>query len=305
MLFVGFNGYPGSWYQSAIGIASSHDGIHWVKREDPIIQNTNPDAWDYNPIGKPSLIYSGDSTILFYCGIDSHGRVTLGKAMSRDLVNWTYREPLFSSDNIGDEYFDDLSLSDPNVIKTNVFILFHSGKGNDGVWRIGGKTSLDGFNWSYIDGPGYGKSLLDVGLPGAWDELGVKSPSVARLSDGRWVMLYRGEGANGDGLGLAFSTATNIEETSLRPTGEKLNMLLSPIPTSGKLSLFLDGISKDVPLNLKIYNVSGREILKAFYKHPSKEIQIDLSGYHLPRGLYFISLESGDYSSRKKFIYLP
>lgn len=84
------------WYEginkngnSAIGIATSFDGIKWEKlSEDPVFKpNTiDQDAWDCASVGQPNLVWLDDKKKwrMYYVGSDFEGQEGIGVAESDD-----------------------------------------------------------------------------------------------------------------------------------------------------------------------------------------------------------------------------
>jgi len=308
MYYVGFQGYPGYWYYSGIGLAYSEDGIHWTKRNDPVIGG-EASHWDYNPIGRPSLAVEGDSIYLFYCALDIEGNLALGKAVSSDWVHWDDREPLFDTDNSQDGDFDDLSQKDPWVINEGGWFLFYAGKGSDGIWRIGSRGSSDYKNWTYRVGPGTYGSFLEPGSVGSWDGDGVSSPSLVRLDNGSWVMLYRGVGDARTGLGLAFNTSTSVKERPKSPSSQRISPALSlyPNPVKDMLTIFLNGSISSEAIKIKVYSVNGRMVLKKVFSLDDNrkgcwKVTCPTDG--LKSGIYFLRVESGKSSNFSRFLLL-
>lgn len=307
MYYVGYRVNYGR-FSSAIGLAKSHDGIHWTKRSQSVIKGNESD-WDYNPVGRPSLYSNGDSIFIFYSALDSYGEVSMGKAISRDYVNWSEREPLFGPRNSSDEDFDDLSMKDPWVLKENSWFLFYAGKGADGVWRIGSRRSQEAGDWSYQIGPGLFGSFLEPGVIGSWDYRGVSSPSIIKLDDGTWLMLYLGIGEAKTGLGLAFNTSTLVKEepkVSQRHNAS-LKVQLFPNPAVNTLNLDVRGPISSDKIKIRIYGIDGRMVF-------SKNLDLKKEGRgpwkikgpiaRLSNGVYFVRVETGKSSAFTRFILL-
>jgi len=61
-------GWPNSSQSnSAFGLASSDDGIHWQKYDDnPVFVTGNPGQWDDRYVSSPTVVYEQDSVRLWY-----------------------------------------------------------------------------------------------------------------------------------------------------------------------------------------------------------------------------------------------
>jgi hypothetical protein len=85
----------------AIGRATSPDGIHWTKYDDPattdgpfatsdpvFLKNTDRSVWDSGSIGLPVVRFSERGWEMFYYG-NSSGWYSTGYATSEDGITWT------------------------------------------------------------------------------------------------------------------------------------------------------------------------------------------------------------------------
>ncbi len=75
---------------SGIGLATSADGIHWVKDtlDNPVLAAGPAGAWDESGVGKCSVVYDSSSHryLMFY---DGEGTSVSGYASSADGIHWT------------------------------------------------------------------------------------------------------------------------------------------------------------------------------------------------------------------------
>lgn len=92
----------GIYYVSGgIGRATSPDGIHWTKYDDPatttvpyaasdpvFVKNSDYTAWDYSSVGSPVVRFSNDGWELFYYG-NAGSWYSVGYATSEDGITWT------------------------------------------------------------------------------------------------------------------------------------------------------------------------------------------------------------------------
>ena len=97
MWYTGMNlGYV-SGGTSAIGVATSTDGIHWVKATfvNPVLTAGPPGAWDAHGVGECCVVHNPLDSLyhMFYDGneIDffTSGTSGIGHATSRDGTHWT------------------------------------------------------------------------------------------------------------------------------------------------------------------------------------------------------------------------
>lgn len=72
--------------------------------------------------------------------------------------------------------------------------------------RIGVAVSLDGANWSRLEGEHYSGAVLDVGSPGCFDEQFVASPQVIKLGD-EYRMYYHSRDPRSGVYGVGIATS--------------------------------------------------------------------------------------------------
>jgi hypothetical protein len=90
-----------TWYSAGgfagIGLATSADGIHWVKDslDNPVLTAGLPTEWDHDGVGACSVVYdsAGQPYDMFYDGNEldyfQSGTSGIGYAWSTDGVRWT------------------------------------------------------------------------------------------------------------------------------------------------------------------------------------------------------------------------
>lgn len=131
-----------------------------------------------------------------------------GLAMSPDGRNWARIEGDHHSGallDIGAEgEWDSLSVAAPQVVVHSLDDLrmyYHSFDVKSGCFSVGIARSRDGIRWVKL-----GK-ILDGGLPGSFDELGITNRHVISNQKGNgYLMVYEGVAANGSrSIGLAQS----------------------------------------------------------------------------------------------------
>jgi predicted GH43/DUF377 family glycosyl hydrolase len=101
--------------QQRLGVARSHDGIHWEKlRSNPILELGGPGSFDENGLGEPAVWTARGYYWMAYTGRDAHENRRLGLARSTDGVHWHKLSAVFS----GSESWNSKVLCDPTVIAT-------------------------------------------------------------------------------------------------------------------------------------------------------------------------------------------
>jgi hypothetical protein len=94
----------GSRGTTAIGYATSRDGINWVRAQgQPVFQAQKP--WGSGGIGGPSIIPVQRDLLyeLWFHGADEDGNLAVGRAYSDDGIRWVEddQNPLVRDDNFG------------------------------------------------------------------------------------------------------------------------------------------------------------------------------------------------------------
>jgi predicted GH43/DUF377 family glycosyl hydrolase len=144
----------------AIGLATSLDGVSWVKRDEPVFLPTL--AWEFgehNGVLEPSVLYdtAAEKYKLWYSALGEKNGVLssrIGYAISDDGITWErHQEPVL--DLGSDGAWDDTLISHVNVVKNpgGGYHLFYFGVGE---WddaaamqkgAIGHAYSKDGIQW--------------------------------------------------------------------------------------------------------------------------------------------------------------
>ena len=232
---------PGTWYMyytgnqgfgeglsafSGMGMAVSHDLIHWEKYSDyPVV---TPD--DEPGIGKAAGIAGGSfltdlepdgsMTIrLYYTVCPSMGndvfldqQKRIHYAESPDGIHWTKRGCILERDPRQD--YENIAVAGPVVRKEeHHYEMFYSAIGTRwGFYSICYAESNDGFHW--YRGEAYGENLqlgpFTSGLrgdcrPQTWDSQMAAYPAVVKENDYD-RLFYTGNGYGEGGIGTAIST---------------------------------------------------------------------------------------------------
>lgn len=175
-LYSGFDGH--TWHT---GVASSSDGVHWQKRGRVL----SPSGWEGGYIAaNGSALIDGDQILYWYQAGDPP-RIAL--ARSSDGLAWVkHSRAVLETGPRGS--FDERGVADPYVIRTgNRFYLFYTGMDRARRQRLSVARSTDGVKWQKLRS----NPLLELGGPGAFDEMGLGEPAVWS-SGGSYWMLYTG-----------------------------------------------------------------------------------------------------------------
>jgi predicted GH43/DUF377 family glycosyl hydrolase len=191
-----FSGYDGKTWHT--GLATSADGELWEKKGK--VLSPNPATWEGDYIAaNGSLVEKNGQLLYFYQG----GKLPqMGLARSADGINWTKQPgPVLPPGPIGS--WDERGVADPYVISVDgTLYLYFLGQDRARRQRLGVAISTDdGLHWKKLRT----NPILELGDPGAFDEIGLGEPAVW-ASHGYYWMLYTGrDKAEHRRMGLASS----------------------------------------------------------------------------------------------------
>jgi len=163
---------------TAIGYATSLDGISWTKFPDPVLTHGPPGSFDSSHLGLGSIVQMNESFFLMWYQGSNHISFmngAVGLATSYDGITWTKYEgnPVLRPSAI-----DQLVLASPFVVRLNdTFNMWYTGKSESDptqTTRILYATSYDGINWIKWPHPVFSPSAS----PEMWDSGAVYSASV-------------------------------------------------------------------------------------------------------------------------------
>lgn len=209
-----YSGYDGS--QRQIGYASSIDGVHWLRADEPVLRSGDPGSWDETLVGNPTVLHDGIRYHMWYGGwssTDPHWRI--GHATSTDLSTWE-KDPAKPVLDLGPvDGWDDSHVSAPAVLYDgHNFHMWYTGWGDEeygehSPGQIGYATSLDGSTWfrDTGDNPVFGPSS-----PGDWDSMWTVDPEV--IFDGDEYQLWYTGGVTWTGIQIGSATAPPSYATS-------------------------------------------------------------------------------------------
>ncbi len=181
-----------------IGYAVSRDGIHWDKRENPVLV---PRAgWEGIAVMYPHVMREGEYFLMWY----SAGRITephvIGAAKSVDGIHWEriLDEPVFTPDQ--EKYWESARVLSCFVCpkENGFYTMFYVGEDGDGVPGIGIARSRDGMtDWQRNPA-----NPVIAGTDGLWDWRGAGKMSVLRTGSG-YRIWYKGIGTRFEEIGIA------------------------------------------------------------------------------------------------------
>ncbi|MFA9375921.1 MAG: hypothetical protein ACERKZ_04115 [Lachnotalea sp.] len=198
-----YSGYDGEVWRT--GVAISDDGVNWKKNDTSPVLDISEQGWDSSYIAaNGSAICYNDKIYYYYHGVNKDtGRASIGLAISQDGINFEKygNEPFITSGT--ENTWNSVSVADPYVIEHEGKIyMYYLGENELGVQRLGVAVSEDGINW--IENSL--NPIMDVGVDGAFDEMGLGEPSVIYQAP-YFYMLYTGRNDGSQrNIGLAISS---------------------------------------------------------------------------------------------------
>ncbi|MDR1920110.1 MAG: T9SS type A sorting domain-containing protein [Tannerellaceae bacterium] len=272
--------------QSAIGLATSTDGVHWERHPaNPVLTpGDHPADMDYNYIESPTVAYLDGRYYMLYTAVDSFYLIRTGLALSEDGVHWqkdagnpifdVYQTPeasnLYQWDGGGAGMPSLIARDGKLEVWYNGISVYNRYYPDENALHIGYAYSLDeGRSWvKYADNP-----VLSTTSPPftQWERRGpIASDVLYDETDQTYKMWY--ETAYGFGLATHSRTASNTDAPADLPIGGYPN-----------------------PSEWSLFDMSGRLLFRE-----KNQTRIDLSAYR--PGVYILRIESEKKSSSIKII---
>jgi predicted GH43/DUF377 family glycosyl hydrolase len=187
-----------------VGYATSTDGISWEREGVAPVLDAAAVAGAPWSIRATSVIAEGDEWTLVFSASEREGSLHgwIGRATaSNPMGPWEADPAPLLRPGTGGAWMSQ-AVGDAKLVPiAEGYALYFTAIDGAGVRRIGRASSADMSSWTVGEAP-----VVELGAPGLWDAAEVSDPSVARTPDGGWVMIYRGNGDRGTGLGWATST---------------------------------------------------------------------------------------------------
>ncbi len=179
----------------SIGLATSDDGIHFTKEEQPVFVGRAPEVAKVNDL--IYLIYSHDTPDK---GYEFH------LATSPDGRHFTEQGPIFKPEGEG---WDCFSVVTPRVFYENgIYVMAYAAddREKDYPKSFGLAFSPDMVHWKrYPENP-----ILSVGPADSWEFRAMWFPEILKLED-RYYMWYEGYNGKFSQVGLAVSESPIIQ----------------------------------------------------------------------------------------------
>ena len=193
--------FPSEFTRSytAIGYATSIDGVHWDRRPEPVMRPELP--WEKYTLLCPHVIWDEKMGLfrMWYSGGEQYEADAIGYATSADGISWTRHpgNPVFKPDP--DNFWDMSKVEACYVWKRDGWhYMFYLGMDGDLIAAAGLARSRDGITgWErHPDNP------IIAGDDGTWDHMGICKVSVLEEDDG-YRIWFNGAGRFLEELGVA------------------------------------------------------------------------------------------------------
>ena len=205
MYYIGHDGRT-----ERIGLATSRDGVHWMKHPlNPILRESS-EGWDRHHVMQPAVVRLSQD--LWYMWFSSYGpekeNHQTGIATSSDGVRWQ-KDPRNPVLRLGPaESWDSVAAFGVRVLlKEGVYHMLYTGAAQTARYRIGYAFSKDGLHWEKYGG----NPILPWGEPDSWDCRKMSIPIWLPIEDDRYRIYYSGDnGVSYLGVGGAEGRLTAI-----------------------------------------------------------------------------------------------
>jgi predicted GH43/DUF377 family glycosyl hydrolase len=196
-----YTGYDGTQWR--IGIATSIDGIDWIKYEgNPVFDIGDSGNWDDSAVTASTVLVNESGYKMWYGGWESGTRIwRVGYATSSDGIIWERHaeNPVLDVGESGE--WDDEDIGHGYVILNgNTYEMWYQGY-NGSIERTGYATSPDGIKWTK-----YENNPILVPESG-WEAQGAAIGSVL-LYDSEYRMWYMGHNSSSGRIGYATAPVT-------------------------------------------------------------------------------------------------
>ena len=178
LYYEGFNDHNGQWH---IGLATSVDGINWVKKMNPVVYAGS--GWQYQ-LKPTSIVRKGNQYLLYFVG-RNYPDYKIGVAVSENGVNFTkYAGNPILTPNFGWEGTMN-SIASVIVDGDSLMMVYSTRQGTKSYFGAAG--SQDGYSWTKNPLP-----IFDnLNTSGDWAKASIDYPFLIK-TDTQYRIYYAG-----------------------------------------------------------------------------------------------------------------
>ncbi|MDP2587489.1 MAG: hypothetical protein Q8P33_01780 [bacterium] len=173
----------------AIGLATSEDGFNFIKEQNPVLEASEPGAWDSTGVADPYVVIRDGQLHLYYLGLNGQSTQRLGVATSSDGKNWirNIANPIIDVGASGT--FDENGTGEPSIAYSAPFYyLLYTGRDAQENRNIGYAISYDGVNFKKVSTEG----LLSADQRGDWAAHVICDTTILPRGDGLFDVWFGG-----------------------------------------------------------------------------------------------------------------
>lgn len=294
MTYAGVQGCCGT----SVGVATSEDGLHWVKYAGNPVLIPTPGAWDRDLIGSAKvLLRDGSAYRLYYEGI-ADGIHHTGLATSTDGFHWQKvgEAPVLPAGPAGS--WDELGAVAGSVFtRGGLYYMIYTGAQTGYAQQaVGLAISNDGVVWQKYAG----NPVFLGAATSAWD----------------WTLGHASALLRGDDLRLWYSGYTIGSQWSIGTATSKFELAGPPPPPPGAYLLrqnrpnpfaMSTTIDYELPsrvfVTVRIHDLQGRQVatLVSESKDPGYH-HVDWDGGREKSGVYLCVLQAGSHVEERKLM---
>jgi hypothetical protein len=198
----------------SIGYAWSVIEHEWNFLPEPVMVKGETGSWDDTYVYNPSVYYDGEQYQMWYTGSADGWYDEIGYATSVNGIDWEkdyINSPVIELGDPG-SFYDEWVQSGPVIKQNGICQMWFTGL--DGYYmKVGFATSANGVDWTIENNM---EPVVDVGLPGSWDDEVIHQPSV--LIQGECYKMWYGGGGTLYKIGYAGGDSPVIRVPSQYPT---------------------------------------------------------------------------------------
>lgn len=194
---------------SWIGLATSKDGIHWERRDDPVMKPTQP--WEKKSLMCPHVVWDEEQSKfrMWYSGGGWFEPDAIGYAESPDGIKWEACESNPILEAVPENLWERERATACQVVhQGDWYYMFYIGFEDIDKARINLARSRNGITgWQrHPDNP-----IIVGGRAGGWDcEAAYKPFAIYEEENDRWILWYNGRRAYIEQIGVAFHDGADL-----------------------------------------------------------------------------------------------